>query len=64
VVPIEWEVWWVLKLVSMSWRTEKSAVAAGIRVLDHPAHSLVTVLTVLSEPSMCGTTPHHLMFLT
>jgi hypothetical protein len=32
----------------MFWRREKSLAPAGIRTLNHPSHSLVTIPTILS----------------
>jgi hypothetical protein len=41
-VPIEHEARWVPEQVQTFWRRKKSLSPAGIRTLDHPAHSQST----------------------
>jgi hypothetical protein len=46
-VPIEHKAWCSLELAWMFWRRQKSRATAGVRTLDGPACSIVTVLDLI-----------------
>jgi hypothetical protein len=66
-MPIEYEAGWILEPVWSFWRREKSVVPGRIQTLDCPAHSLVTILIMLSwllSMSVRGGENHGLMLVT
>ena len=49
-LPIKHEAGWASELIWMFWRGEKSVASTGIQISYHPADSLLTTLTTLSQP--------------